>query len=206
MDWLRRNRRRLAVGGGVLGGLYIVGRFETSKEVWLLKYWLSQAGWAATCKDTGGRDGTAGKGWKTILNLLFIANHQVERTRKANQFSATESTCRHTLASLMPTLLTQVRENLNTEAVTTLLRSKPGPEEKLKLWERLKVTFLSWIVMWPRLAGAGHITVPGSHSGQCFSRCNASHTTQRPCRRTLSTGVYLNGVPHYLICIVLSHL
>ena len=41
----------------------------------------------------------------------------------------------------MPTLLTQVRENLNTEAVTDLLRSKPGPEEKLKLWEKLKVSF-----------------------------------------------------------------
>lgn len=26
MEWVRRNRRRLAVGGGVLGGLYIVGR------------------------------------------------------------------------------------------------------------------------------------------------------------------------------------
>ena len=76
-----------------------------------------------------------------MSNFLFIGKHQVERTRKANQFSATESTCRHTLSSLMPTLLTQVRENLNTEAVTALLRSKPGPEEKLKLWERLKVTF-----------------------------------------------------------------
>ena len=149
MDWLRRNRRRLAVGGGVLGGLYIVGRCGTSKDGLFWKYWLSQAGWAATCKDTGGRDGTAGIGWKTILNFLFIANHQVERTRKANQFSATESTCRHTLASLMPTLLTQVRENLNTEAVTALLRSKPGPEEKLKLWERLKVTFVElWKVIW----------------------------------------------------------
>ena len=76
-----------------------------------------------------------------LLFKYFISNFssQVERTRKANQFSATESTCRHTLASLMPTLLTQVKENLNTEAVTDLLRSKPGPEEKLKLWERLKV-------------------------------------------------------------------
>merc|ERR1712032_845762 len=63
----------------------------------------------------------------------------VERTRKANQFSATESTCRHTLASLMPTLLNQVKENLNTEAITALLRAKPAAEEKLKLWERLKV-------------------------------------------------------------------
>jgi len=67
----------------------------------------------------------------------------VERTRKANQFSATESTCRHTLASLMPTLLSQVKENLNTEAVTALLRAKPGPEEKLKLWEKLKVLAIS---------------------------------------------------------------
>ena len=138
MDWLRRNRRRLAVGGGVLGGLYIVGRCG-----WLiLKILTSQAGWAATCKDTGGRDGTAGKaGNLYFTSYSLTAKHQVERTRKANQFSATESTCRHTLSSLMPTLLAQVRENLNTEAVTSLLRSKPGPEEKLKLWERLKVTF-----------------------------------------------------------------
>ena len=27
MDWLRRNRRKLAIGGGVIGGLYIVGRW-----------------------------------------------------------------------------------------------------------------------------------------------------------------------------------
>merc|ERR1711994_1147502 len=67
----------------------------------------------------------------------------VERTRKANQFGATESTCRHTLASLMPTLVKQVKEHLNTEGVTELLRSKPGPEEKLKLWERLKVLALT---------------------------------------------------------------
>ena len=32
MDWLRRNRRRLAVGGGVLGGLYIVGRWHKKKS------------------------------------------------------------------------------------------------------------------------------------------------------------------------------
>jgi len=110
MDWLRRNRRRLAVGGGVLGGLYIVGRLAERQLV---------------------------KTREAETALL------VERTRKANQFSATESTCRHTLSSLMPTLLTQVRENLNTEAVTSLLRSKPGPEEKLKLWERLKVLAVS---------------------------------------------------------------
>ena len=82
--------------------------------------------------------------WKTTFYFLFIALSylllKVERTRKANQFSATESTCKHTLASLMPTLMNQVKEVLNTEAVTDLLRSKPGPEEKLKLWEKLKVT------------------------------------------------------------------
>jgi len=110
MDWLRRNRRRLAVGGGVVGGLYIVGRLAERQ--------LLKAREAETA-------------------LL------VERTRKANQFSATESTCRHTLASLMPTLLSQVKENLNTEAVTALLRAKPGPEEKLKLWEKLKVLAIS---------------------------------------------------------------
>jgi len=100
----------LAVGGGVLGGLYIVGRLAERQLV---------------------------KAREAETALL------VERTRKANQFSATESTCRHTLASLVPTLLTTVKENLNTEAVTALLRSKPGPEEKLKLWERLKVLAIS---------------------------------------------------------------
>ena len=45
-----------------------------------------------------------------------------------------------TLASFMPTLLNQVRENLNSEAVTDQLRAKPAAEEKLKLWEKLKVT------------------------------------------------------------------
>lgn len=106
MDWLRRNRRKLAIGGGIIGGLYIVGRLAERQLV---------------------------KAREAETALL------VERTRKANQFSATESTCRHTLASLMPTLVKQVKEHLNTEAVTELLRSKPGPEEKLKLWERLKV-------------------------------------------------------------------
>merc|ERR1719234_861814 len=43
----------------------------------------------------------------------------------------------------MPTLLSQVKENLNTEAVTDQLRAKPAAEEKLKLWERLKVLAIS---------------------------------------------------------------
>jgi len=110
MDWLRRNRRKLALGGGVLGGLYIVGRLAERQLV---------------------------KAREAETALL------VERTRKANQFSATESTCRHTLASLMPTLLNQVKENLNTEAITALLRAKPAAEEKMKLWERLKVLAIS---------------------------------------------------------------
>ena len=42
----------------------------------------------------------------------------------------------------MPTLLNQVKENLNTEAVTDLLRAKPVAEEKLNLWEKLKVTLM----------------------------------------------------------------
>jgi len=98
------------VGGGVLGGLYIVGRLAERQLV---------------------------KAREAETALL------VERTRKANQFSATESTCRHTLASLMPTLLSQVKENLNTEAVTDQLRAKPAADEKLKLWERLKVLAIS---------------------------------------------------------------
>jgi len=67
----------------------------------------------------------------------------LERTRKANHFSSTESTCRHTLASLLPSLREQVHLHLDPGPVMAELREGPGPEEKIRLWQRLKVVTIS---------------------------------------------------------------
>ena len=118
MDWLRRNRRKLAIGGGVIGGLYIVGRWVINLKTWLKWTWSAKVGWKAVVESKRSRDSIAGDHeHKSHTHFTSYNALQVERTRKANQFSATESTCRHTLASLMPTLVKQV-----TKASCSLLR------------------------------------------------------------------------------------
>lgn len=110
MDWLRRNRRKLAVGSSVLGGIYIVGRLA---ERHLVK--------------------TREEETRKLM----------ERTRKSSHFSATESTYRNTFLALFATLRAEVQTQLDTEAITSLLREKPRTSDKLELWHKLKVLSIS---------------------------------------------------------------
>ena len=123
MDWLRRNRRKLAIGGGVIGGLYIVGRWVINLKTlpWLRSTWSAKVGWKAVGESKRSGDSIAGD-HEHIPHTHFTSYKalQVERTRKANQFSATESTCRHTLASLMPTLVKQVTKVFSSLLGTTM--------------------------------------------------------------------------------------
>jgi len=67
----------------------------------------------------------------------------MERTRKSSHFSATESTYRNTFLTMFATLRTEIQTQLDTEAITSLLREKPGTSEKLELWQKLKVLSIS---------------------------------------------------------------
>lgn len=108
VTWVRRNRRKLAVGGAVIGGLYVLGRVAETQYV---RY-----------RETENR------------RLL-------ERLRKENHFTATESTCVVTLTALFPVLRKMISRHLDTEAITSQLKENPNmdTEDKLRLWGRLKV-------------------------------------------------------------------
>ena len=66
-----------------------------------------------------------------------------EKARKQNHFSATESTCTHTLAALFPTLRKVLEEKLDADKITAILRQKPSPEDKIEFWNELKVIAFS---------------------------------------------------------------
>jgi len=70
-----------------------------------------------------------------------------EKARKQNHFSATESTCTHTLAALFPTLRRIVEEKLDADRITAILREKPSPEDKIEFWTELKVIAFSRCVV-----------------------------------------------------------
>ena len=110
--WVRRHRRKLAVGGAVLGGLYVLGKVA---ETQYMKY----------------RE----------------AEHRrlLERLRRENHYSATESTCVVTLTALFPMLRRVIARHLDTESVTSELRQRSdmAQEDKLRLWGRLKVIAVS---------------------------------------------------------------
>ena len=108
VTWVRRNRRKLAVGGAVIGGLYVLGRVAETQYV---RY-----------RETENR------------RLL-------ERLRKENSFTATESTCVVTLTALFPVLRKMISRHLDTDAITSQLRGNPDmdTEDKLRLWGQLKI-------------------------------------------------------------------
>jgi len=94
-----------------------------------------------------------------VLGGLYVAGRlaawHVQRTReveeaklmetlkKRNHFSSTESTCVHTLHSLYSSLLNSLDEQLDADGILALLREKPPPEEKVRLWGDLKVVSIS---------------------------------------------------------------
>lgn len=61
-----------------------------------------------------------------------------ERTRRQQHFENTERTCNQTILNLMVTL-NEAARIVNTEEVVEELRKKP--ENKVELWEKLKVWF-----------------------------------------------------------------
>jgi len=67
----------------------------------------------------------------------------MEKIRKQNHFSATESTCAHTLEALFPSLRKAIEERLDSDKILAVLRDKPPPEEKLLFWQELKVISIS---------------------------------------------------------------
>jgi len=110
VNWVKRNQRRLVVGGAVVGGIYLVGRVAERQMI---------------------------KNQEVETKKLF------EKARKQNHFSATESTCTHTLAALFPTLRKIVEEKLDADRITAILREKPSPEDKIEFWNELKVIAIS---------------------------------------------------------------
>jgi len=88
-----------------------------------------------------------------IAERQMIKNQEIEtkrlfdKARKQNHFSATESTCTHTLAALFPTLRKIVEERLDSDRITAILREKPSPEDKIEFWNELKIIALSRCVV-----------------------------------------------------------
>jgi len=82
-----------------------------------------------------------------IKNQELETQKLLEKARKQNHFSATESTCAHTLAALFPTLRHNVEDNLDAERITKILRGKPSPEDKIEFWNELKVIAVSRCVV-----------------------------------------------------------
>jgi len=67
----------------------------------------------------------------------------LEKLKKRNHFSSTESTSVHTLQSLYSSLLKSLDEHMGADHLLTLLREKPPPEEKVRLWSELKAVSFS---------------------------------------------------------------
>ena len=112
VTWIRRNRRKFAVGGAVIGGLYVLGRVAEAQYV----------------------------RHREMENRRLL-----ERLRKENHFTATESTCVVTLTALFPVLRKMISRHLDTEAIITQLRENPDMDtgDKLRLWGRLKIISVS---------------------------------------------------------------
>lgn len=81
--------------------------------------------------------------WQLIRSQELEAKKVLEKVRKLNHFSATESTCSLTLEALFPTLRRVVGCQLDADRITAILKNKPPPSEKLQLWEELKVISFS---------------------------------------------------------------
>jgi len=63
----------------------------------------------------------------------------LEKARRQHHFETTEQTCSQTICNMFPSLREAVEDKLASEPITSCLRQKPPPENKLELWDRLKV-------------------------------------------------------------------
>lgn len=62
----------------------------------------------------------------------------LEMTRKKQHFESTERTCNQTILSLARVVCANIKELLDTDKI--ILQLKENPENKLMLWEQLKIT------------------------------------------------------------------
>lgn len=67
------------------------------------------------------------------------AKEFLEKSRKQQHFESTERTCNQTILSLINNLNEALLLEINTEEIVAKLRS--NPDDKLQLWEDLKVSF-----------------------------------------------------------------
>ncbi|XP_058058860.1 peroxisomal biogenesis factor 3 [Anopheles bellator] len=67
-----------------------------------------------------------------------------EKLRRMQHFECTDRTCNQTIAGLAPALSDKLFERLNTDDILVKLRS--NPENKLELWEQLKIVAFTRIV------------------------------------------------------------
>jgi len=65
-------------------------------------------------------------------------------TRRQHHFDSNQRTCNLTVMSLLPTLQATLADSLNTEQIIELLKNKP--ENKMELWERLKILSFTRVV------------------------------------------------------------
>ncbi|XP_055637806.1 peroxisomal biogenesis factor 3 [Toxorhynchites rutilus septentrionalis] len=72
------------------------------------------------------------------------AKEIAERFKRMQHFESTERTCNQTIVGLSPTVSEKVQKELNTSEILEKLRS--NPENKLELWEELKVLAFAKIV------------------------------------------------------------
>lgn len=63
----------------------------------------------------------------------------LEKARRQHHFETTEQTCSQTIRNMFPSLREAVEDKLASDPITSCLRQKPAPENKLELWDRLKV-------------------------------------------------------------------
>ncbi|XP_023696713.1 peroxisomal biogenesis factor 3 [Paramormyrops kingsleyae] len=65
------------------------------------------------------------------------AAEYIAQARRQFHFESNQRTCNMTVLSMLPTLREAIIHHLNSESLTTLLRSKPA--NKLEIWEDLKI-------------------------------------------------------------------
>uniref|UniRef100_A0A4W5JN71 Peroxisomal biogenesis factor 3 n=1 Tax=Hucho hucho TaxID=62062 RepID=A0A4W5JN71_9TELE len=65
------------------------------------------------------------------------ASEYISQARRQFHFESNQRTCNMTVLSMLPTLREAILHHLNSESLTTLLKSKPA--NKLDIWEDLKI-------------------------------------------------------------------
>jgi len=63
----------------------------------------------------------------------------LERVRKSNHYETTERTCNSTIIHLYLELRSKILETFNTDKLTDTLRSGPPADEKIRIWNEIKI-------------------------------------------------------------------